>query len=129
MSTQPARVLVADDEPHVRDFLRDFLTSQGYEVVAVPTGAQLLAALPTFHPDVIVVDMRMPGLSGADVLAALRLAGLTMPVILISGHHITVPEGVFAFIKKPFDLRIVADVVADAVFPRRISGAEQQPPC
>jgi FixJ family two-component response regulator len=62
------------------------------------TGARLLEAVPTFHPDVIVVDMMMPGLSGTDVLAALRRAGLAVPVILISGHPITEPEGVFAFI-------------------------------
>ena len=120
---QPARVLVADDEPHVREFLRDFLTSQRYEVAAFATGAQLLNAVPTFQPDVIVVDMLMPGLSGTDVLAALRRAGVTVPVILISGHHITVPEGVFAFIKKPFDLRRLAEVLADAVDHGGTSGA------
>jgi DNA-binding response OmpR family regulator len=89
---QPARVLVADDEPHVREFLRDFLTSQRYEVAAFATGAQLLNAVRTFQPDVVVVDMLMPGLSGTDVLAALRRAGVTVPVILISGHQITVPK-------------------------------------
>jgi CheY-like chemotaxis protein len=79
-------------------------SSEGYEVVVFATGAQLLEAVPTFHPDVIVVDMMMPGLSGTDVLAALRRAGLAVPVILISAHPITEPEGFLAFIKKPFNL-------------------------
>jgi len=123
MTNQPARVLVADDEPRVREFLLDLLASQGYEVAVFATGAQLLDAVPTFHPDVIVVDMLMPGLSGADVLAALRRAGHTVPVILISGHHITMPDGFFAFIKKPFNLRQLVEVVAAAVFHRRTSNA------
>lgn len=112
---EPARVMVVDDEPHVREFLRDFLTSQRYEVAAFATGRQLLDAVPTFQPDVIVMDMRMPGLSGAEVLAALRRAGVTVPVILTSGNHVAVPEGVFDFVKKPFDPRRLAGVVSAAV--------------
>jgi FixJ family two-component response regulator len=115
MTKQPGRVMVVDDEPHVREFLRDFLISLRYEVAAFATGRQLLDAVPTFQPDVIVIDMRMPGLSGAEVLAALRRAGVTVPVILVSGNQLTVPEGVFDFVKKPFDLRTLAGVVSAAV--------------
>jgi len=69
------RVLIADDDRSLLELLQDFLTGQGYEVAAVETGAQVLDAMPTFHPDAIVLD-----LSGADVLAALRRSGLTVPV-------------------------------------------------
>lgn len=115
MTAASGRVLIADDGPQIREWLRDFLTSQGYEVAAVATGAQLLDAVPTFQPDVIVVDMVMPGFSGTDVLAALRRGGLTMPVILISGHEITVREGFFGVLSKPFKLRRLAEVVAAAM--------------
>jgi len=117
------RVLIADDGPQIREWLRDFLTSQGYEIAAVATGAQLLDAVPTFQPDVIVLDMVLPDLSGTDVLAALRRGGLTMPVILISGHEITVREGFFGVLQKPFKLRRLAEVVAAAVNHRRSSSA------
>jgi FixJ family two-component response regulator len=123
MTNQRRRVMVADDEHHVREFLRDLLTSEGYEVAAFATGAQLLDAVPTFYPDVIVVDMMMPGLSGTDVLAALRRADLTVPVILISGRPIAEPEGFFAFIKKPFNLPRVIEAVAAAVDRGRTFGA------
>ena len=108
--------------PQIREWLRDFLTSQGYEVAAVATGAQLLDAVPTFQPDVIVLDMVMPGFSGTDVLAALRRGGLTMPVILISGHEITVREGFFGVLSKPFKLRRLAEVVAAAMSHGRSPG-------
>jgi DNA-binding NtrC family response regulator len=109
------RVLIADDDLPLLDLLNDFLTSQGYEVAAVSRGTQVLDTVSSFKPDVIVVDMVLPDLSGAAVLAALRRSGLTMPVILISGHQVAVREGFFGVFRKPFTFRRLAQVVAAAV--------------
>jgi len=118
-----SRVLIADDDPPLLELLHDFLTGQGYEVAAVATGAQVLDTVPDFKPDVIVVDLVLPDLSGTDVLAALRRAGLTMPVILISGHQILVRHGFFGVLRKPFHFRRLAEVVAAAVNHGRTPGA------
>jgi CheY-like chemotaxis protein len=115
-----ARVLIADDVPDVLRLLSDALTEHGYEVLTVATGAEAIDAVPTFRPDVLVVDMKMPGLSGMQVLDALRRAGLTVPVILISAQPPKVREGFFATIKKPFDLDNVVRTVADAVSQLRL---------
>jgi CheY-like chemotaxis protein len=115
MKAVSGRVLIVDDEPHVREILRDFLTRVGDEVATAAAGAAALEVVPIFQPDVILVDMLMPGMSGADVLAALRQAGLTMPVILMSGQPIAPPEGFFAFLRKPFDLRKLAEIVTAAI--------------
>jgi DNA-binding NtrC family response regulator len=115
-----ARVLVADDVPDVLRLLRDCLTEHGYEVQTVSTGAEAIEAMPTFRPDVVLLDMKMPGLSGMKVLDALRRAGLMVPVILISGQPPRAREGFFATIKKPFDLDNVARTVADAVSQLRL---------
>ncbi len=123
MKAASGRVLIADDEPHVRELLRDFLAGQGYEVSAVATGAQALDAVPTFQPDVILVDMLMPGLPGRDVLDALRRAGVTVPVILISGDPDIVGEGFFGVLRKPFNLREMAELVAAAAAHGRTSSA------
>jgi CheY-like chemotaxis protein len=53
MSTGASRVLIADDEAHIRELLRSFLTAGGIRVVAVATGEQALAAVPSFRPDVV----------------------------------------------------------------------------
>jgi DNA-binding NtrC family response regulator len=106
-----ARVLIADDDSRLLQLLHDFLSGQGYEVAALATGIQVLDTLP----DVTVVDMEMPGLSGPEVLAAVRRAGLTVPVILISGHQIIARDGFFAVLGKPFHFRRLADVVTAAV--------------
>jgi DNA-binding response OmpR family regulator len=119
--TTSGRVLIVDDEPHVRELLRDFLGGEGYLVETVETGAKALDAVPAFQPDVILVDMLMPGLSGTDVLLALRRAGVTVPVILVSGHHAELAEGFFGILRKPFNLRAMAALLAAAVEHRRTS--------
>jgi CheY-like chemotaxis protein len=115
MSGRFGRVLIVDDELSVRDLLRDFLTSMGDEVATAASAAEALELVPTFQPDVILTDMRMPGMSGADLLGALRGSGVTVPVILITGHPIELPEGFFRLLYKPFDLRKLAEVVTAAM--------------
>jgi CheY-like chemotaxis protein len=115
MTTPRARILIADDVPEVLQLLRDFLTEQGYDVQTATTGLEALNAVVTFQPEVILLDMQMPGLSGMKVLDDLRRAGLTVPVILISAHPPKAREGFFAIFKKPFDLDTIARTVAAAV--------------
>ena len=123
MKAASGRILIADDEPRIRELLRDFLVGKGYEVATAATGGQVLDAVPTFQPDVILVDMLMPDLSGTDVLDALRRAGVTVPVILMSGHHANAPEGFFGVLRKPFNLPRLAEVVAAAIGHGRTPGA------
>jgi two-component system OmpR family response regulator len=113
--TRPARVLIVDDEAVVRYMLRDFLITVGDEVATAASGAEALDVLRVFRPDVMIVDMVMPGMSGTEVLDAVRRAGLNMPVILMSGQVTTMPEGFFAFLRKPSDLREMQEVVAAAL--------------
>ena len=83
------------------------------------TGIEAVNAVVRFQPDVILLDMQMPGLSGMKVLDALRRAGLTVPVILISASSPNALEGFFAIFKKPFELDAIARTVAAAVRQRR----------
>jgi CheY-like chemotaxis protein len=108
------RVLIADDVPEVLQLLRDALIESGYEVMTSTSGGEAIDAVPVFRPDVILVDMKMPGLSGMNVLDALRRAGLTVPVILISAQPPRAREGFFATIRKPFDPDTVIRAVEDA---------------
>jgi CheY-like chemotaxis protein len=123
MSGASGRVLIVDDDPLIRELLRDFLTTVGDEVATAASGAEAVEVVPIFQPDVILTDMVMPGMSGTDVLDALRRDGVSTPVILISGHPITMPEGFFGFLKKPFDLRKLAEVVTAAMDHGRKEGA------
>jgi FixJ family two-component response regulator len=111
--------MVVDDDALVRGLLLDFLTVERYEVAAFGSGAEALQAVSTFQPDVILVDMRMPGLLGTQVRDELQRKGVTVPVILISGTPELTESGFFAALKKPFNVTTVAEVVAAAVNHRR----------
>ena len=123
MKDYPGRVLIVDDEPHVRALLRDFLTTVCDEVATAASGEEALEIVPMFQPDVILTDMMMPGMSGPDLLDALRGAGVTVPVILISGTSIPMAEGFFGLLCKPFNLEKLAQVVIAALDHGRTEGA------
>jgi len=115
MKRVPRRVLIVDDEPLVCGLLRDFLATVSDEVATATSGTDALKIVRVFQPNVILTDMMMPGMSGADLLDALRQAGVTVPVILMSGKPLTMPEGFFGLLRKPFDLLELAEVVTAAL--------------
>lgn len=83
----PARLIaVLDDEPDFRRAMTRLLTSYGYEAAAFANAQALLAAVSTRRFDCILLDLHMPGVTGFDVLAALRARPQSPPVIVVSGH-------------------------------------------
>jgi CheY-like chemotaxis protein len=71
--------------------------------------------MPNFRPDVLIVDIAMPGLSGAEVLEALRRSGSAVPVVAISGQASVAEEGFFAVMLKPFSVALIVRTVAAAL--------------
>ncbi len=85
MSTAPVRVALADDQALVRAGLRALLERHGVEIVfEADSGRSLLERLATQPVDVVLSDIRMPGMDGVDALAALRARGDTTPVLLLT---------------------------------------------
>jgi CheY-like chemotaxis protein len=110
-----ARILVAEDDPALREALRDVLALIGYAALTVSDGTQALAAARADPPDLIILDHLMPGLDGLSVLRALqadpRLKGI--PVILLTGAAYDLPPqpGVAAIIGKPFQMVALQNTV------------------
>jgi len=101
-------VFVVDDEPSVRDSLRLLLKSVGLPTQLMASAAEFLAAYKADHPGCLVLDVRMPEMSGLELQQELNLHGATIPVIFITGHG-DVPmaveamqHGAFDFLQKPF---------------------------
>lgn len=82
---RPCHILVADDEELVRTSLRRMLEESGYTVDEAQDGESALSALAQREPDVLVLDVAMPGLDGVNVVKQLRARGSTLPVVLCSG--------------------------------------------
>ena len=103
-----ATVLVVDDDVSVRRSLQRLLTTAGYRVVSCASAEELLAVRDIPRPACILLDIRMPGITGLELLAALRNEHAELPIILTSGHiDVAAPvwatmTRVVAFLPKPF---------------------------
>lgn len=117
MST-PIHIAVIDDDEAVLDSLRLYFARQNIETSCFESAKDFLAAIASGRRfDCIISDVRMPGMSGLDLVYRLKQNGLTAPVILITGHGdvdmavAAIKVGAFDFIEKPFDeARLLASI-------------------
>jgi response regulator NasT len=114
------RVLVADDERDIREYLQEMLQRQGHQVVGAQTGRQLLKLARAGEPDLIITDIRMPDMDGIDAVAEVNRLRET-PAILISSYHDAplieraTQQLIFAYLIKPFEQSDVEAAVAVAL--------------
>lgn len=111
-----SRILVIDDEEIVRESCLRILTSPEYNVKTAPDGQVGLEMLASFQPDLVLVDLKMPGMSGFDVLEEIYAFDATIVAIVITGFATVdsaveaMKKGTFDFIPKPFqpeELRLI----------------------
>jgi two-component system, OmpR family, response regulator len=110
--SQPAepRVLVVDDEPNIVDVVTMALRFQGFAVESAGTGAQALAAVASFHPHLIVLDVMLPDMEGFDVAQRLGAQHARVPIIYLTARDATEDKirgltlGGDDYVTKPFSL-------------------------
>jgi DNA-binding response OmpR family regulator len=103
-------VLVAEDDPDLRAAMKLIFERAGYRVLIAPDGVATLDMVGQWHPDLIVLDVRMPGASGLDVCRTLRAdpAVATVPILIVSASVLTgdvkagTEAGADAYLAKPF---------------------------
>jgi two-component system, OmpR family, KDP operon response regulator KdpE len=101
------RILIADDDPQILRALRITLTARGYDVVTANNGRAALDAAISQHPDVVVLDLGMPGLTGIEVIEGLR-GWSTVPILVVSGRSESwdkveaLDAGADDYVTKPF---------------------------
>src|SRR5262247_2827887 len=102
-----SRVLVIDDEAAIRDSLRMILEYEDYQFVGAASGQEALDIIKRERPDIALLDIKMPGMHGMEVLRKLRTFDETLPVVMISGHGNTataveaIRSGAIDFLDKP----------------------------
>ena len=112
------KVLVVDDELEVRLVLGDFLASRGYEVTQAQSGAEALGLLDRIRPDVVLLDVFMPGIDGMETLRRIVAAHPSLPVIMVTGNvdvEVTskaLEMGAADYVPKPFDLQYLEQAVS-----------------
>jgi two-component system KDP operon response regulator KdpE len=107
-SGQPQRILVVDDEPPIRRFLRTSLVAQHYDVVEAEDAPAALKVLATDAVDLLVLDLGLPGMDGFELIRQLRAAGSTVPIVVLSsrsdeqGKVRALDMGADDYVTKPF---------------------------
>lgn len=120
MTPEPT-VFVLDDDKAVRHFLRGLIASVNLRVEAFASAQEFLAAYRSSSPGCLLLDIRMPGMSGLELQQELNARGIDLPVIVLTGHgnvqvavH-AMKAGAVDFIEKPFNNELLLDRVQKAV--------------
>ncbi len=115
------RILVIDDEAAIRDTMRMILEYDGHEVFTAGSGQEGLAVAGREAPDLVFLDIKMPGLDGLEVLGRLRAINDTLPVVIVSAHGSATTAleagrlGAFRFLEKPPSKDYVLDAVREGL--------------
>jgi two-component system, OmpR family, response regulator MprA len=119
--TARGRILIVDDEPAVRATLGELLQDLGYQVNTAADGQQAIDAMSGVRPQVVFLDLLMPGISGLEALTYFRQHHRRVPVIVITGglDQDTANQvragGAFEIIGKPFDIDALTRLLARAM--------------
>ena len=131
MSDDDLRLVhLVDDDDAIRRSVGFMLKTSGYHVRTYESGVELLKGAPGLEPGCILLDIRMPGMDGLEVQAALRDKGVTLPVIIMTGHGDVslavqaMKAGAVDFIEKPFEKAVLLSAIDHGVERLRKSTAD-----
>jgi len=121
LTTPAARILVIDDNPHVVDILGRYLREEGYGVLGAVTSDEGLKLAILARPELVLLDIALPGTNGIELLKRIRSTNPTARVIMVTGNidpalaRKALELGALAYIDKPFDLAYLKRVIALAL--------------
>ncbi|MEZ4456783.1 MAG: response regulator [Gemmatimonadales bacterium] len=123
-----AKVLIVDDEAAIRDAVRQVLEYEGWDVRTAGSGGEGLTLFESFRPDVVLLDVKMAGLDGLEVLSRLKVLDPGAVVVMISGHGTiatavqATQRGAFDFLEKPLDADRLLVTLRNATSHASLSG-------
>src|SRR5687767_11102841 len=126
MTDSPKHLLIVDDEQALREVVAEQLTDAGYDVQQAGSGEQALDRLAEFAFDILLTDLRLPGIGGLEVLQAALERYPDLIAIVITGYGTVkdavgaIKQGAADFITKPFQLDELLHVIGSAVESRRL---------
>ena len=126
MTTENKKILVVDDEPSICDILEKFLKKKGYDIYRASDGKKAIALVESTSIDLIVSDIKMPGMSGVELLQKLRENGKTMPVLITTGFPTldtaieALKLGAYDYLTKPFHLEEIGEKIRRALVQKKL---------
>jgi two-component system response regulator GlrR len=121
-------ILIVDDDPDILKLMEMRLRGAGYETIAVSNGEAALAHIALNSPDLVITDLRMPGMDGLTLFNAIKASKPYIPVIIVTAHGSeaealnAIQRGVFDFLSKPFDNKYLLQQIESALrkFPQPV---------
>ncbi|SMC39607.1 CBS domain-containing protein [Desulfocicer vacuolatum DSM 3385] len=113
------KVLMVDDEKRFRDTTKKILNGKGFETILADSGEDALAKMDQ-APDVVILDIKMPGMDGHETLAKIKEINPHLPVIMLTGHGAmpsakeALAGGAFDYLSKPCDINLLAEKIKEA---------------
>ena len=120
------RLLVVDDEPSMTEFLEILLAQEGYEVTTASSGEEGFKLYRRLEPDLILTDVKMPGMSGLDLIREIHALDSAIPIIAITAYASAddairaVREGAYDYLSKPFQIEDLRIIIRNALEARRL---------
>ena len=117
MASVPTQVLMVDDDPDLQEILRICLRHWGFEVTSASDGDEGARLADSYHPDIVLSDVMMPGTSGFSLLKSLRSADPGRPVILMTGYSTVemaaeaIKDGALDLLSKPLNYRKLKSIL------------------
>jgi DNA-binding NtrC family response regulator len=124
--SRPGTILVVEDDPGTAESLQYVLEDEGHTVIAARTGEEGLALAGKEHCDLVLTDLKLPGLSGLDLVKRLQTARARLPIILMTAHGTTevaieaTRHGAFDYLLKPFEMPAMLDAIQKALAASRL---------
>lgn len=121
MSTAKSVVLVIDDQPGIRRLLMEVLSEEGYVVITAGNGYEGLQAVKEYKPDLILMDMKMPGMDGIETLRELKKIDQEDRVIMMTAYgelemvNQAQEIGASGYITKPFDINTLCQLISQCL--------------
>jgi two-component system, LuxR family, response regulator FixJ len=131
-SNEPRLVHIADDDDAIRRSVSFALKTSGFQVRTYESGSELLKSAPVIASGCILLDIRMPGMDGLEVQEALKAKGVTLPVIIMTGHGDVslavraMKAGAVDFIEKPFAKAVLLGAIEHAMSRLNHAAANRQ---
>jgi two-component system response regulator (stage 0 sporulation protein F) len=119
MAANQPRVLIVDDQPGIRRLLVEVLESRGYDVTVASNGYDGLQSVSDNNPDVILMDMKMPGMNGIEALREIGKKGHSGKVIMMTAYgeieiiNEIMAVGAHEYITKPFDINYLCRLIEE----------------
>lgn len=129
---QKAKILIVDDEENIRKMLRRALESENHEIETALNGDEGLSKIKEDDFDLILLDLKLPGMDGIEVLEKMREEDILVPVLIITGYGSTesavkvMKLGAIDYLQKPFKPQDIKEQVTDILKRRTVSGSADE---